>query len=131
MDRGLFRRINSEVDKQGLWSKLFYAGTTLGQRVEGETVMMSNERPSYGYPGGGAGSRTGVPEETLKTEKIQIERKTFVFALKENPRGRFLRITEDVSGRRDTIIIPAPGLEDFKNILEQMVKVSTETPPKS
>ena len=91
---------------------------------------MSNERPSYGYPGGGPGSRTGVPEETLKTEKIQIERKTFVFALKENPRGRFLRITEDVSGRRDTIIIPAPGLEDFKNILEQMVKVSTETPPK-
>jgi len=90
--------------------------------------MMSNERP-YGYPGT-TGPRTGVPEETLKTEKIQIERKTFVFALKENPRGRFLRITEDVSGRRDTIIIPAPGLEDFKNILEQMVKASSETPPK-
>ena len=90
--------------------------------------MMSNERPSFGYPGA---PRAGVPEETLKTEKIQIERKTFVFALKENPRGRFLRITEDVSGRRDTIIIPAPGLEDFKNILEQMVKASSETPPKS
>lgn len=92
--------------------------------------MMSNERPSYGYPGQGA-PRTGPPEETLKTEKIQIERKTFVFALKENPRGRFLRITEDVSGRRDTIIIPAPGLEDFKNILEQMVLASSETPAKS
>jgi hypothetical protein len=92
--------------------------------------MMSNERPSYGYPGSSA-PRSGVPEETLKTEKIQIERKTFVFALKENPRGRFLRITEDVSGRRDTIIIPAPGLEDFKNILEQMVRASSETPPKS
>jgi hypothetical protein len=91
--------------------------------------MMSNERP-YGYPGS-QGPRTSVPEETLKTEKIQIERKTFVFALKENPRGRFLRITEDVSGRRDTIIIPAPGLEDFKNILEQMVRASDETPPKS
>ena len=55
-----------------------------------------------------------VNEDTLKSAKIQIERKTFVLALKENPRGRFLRITEDVGGRRDTIIIPAPGLEEFQ-----------------
>lgn len=96
--------------------------------------MISNERSSSsGYSGGYSG---GVPkpalnEETLKTEKIQIERKTFVFALKENPRGRFLRITEDVSGRRDTIIIPAPGLEDFKKIIDDMVRVSGEAPLKS
>ena len=70
-------------------------------------------------------------EETLKTESIRIERKSFVFTLKENPRGRFLRITEDVSGRRDTIIIPAPGLQDFKRILDQMAKLSAETPEKS
>jgi len=62
---------------------------------------------------------------------VQIERKTFVFALKENSRGRFLRITEDVGGRRDTIIIPAPGLEDFKKLLDDMIKVANETPPKS
>ncbi len=90
--------------------------------------MMPNERPSYGYSGGAG--RPGANEETIKTEKIQIERKTFVFALKENPRGRFLRITEDVSGRRDTIIIPAPGLEDFKKILDEMVKASAEAPVK-
>ena len=69
-------------------------------------------------------------EETLKTEKVQIERKTFVFTLKENPRGRFLRITEDVGGRRDTIIIPAPGLEDFKRLLDDMVKASNDAPSK-
>jgi hypothetical protein len=61
---------------------------------------------------------------------VQIERKTFVFTLRENPRGRFLRITEDVGGRRDTIIIPAPGLEDFKRILDEMVKSSGEIPMK-
>ncbi|MCI0744415.1 MAG: PUR family DNA/RNA-binding protein [Verrucomicrobia subdivision 3 bacterium] len=94
--------------------------------------MISNERPSpSGYSGfGGTGPKPGASEETLKTEKIQIERKTFVFALKENPRGRFLRITEDVSGRRDTIIIPAPGLEDFKKIIDEMVKTSAESPAK-
>ena len=70
-------------------------------------------------------------EETLKTEKIQVERKTFIFTLKENPRGRFLRITEDVGGRRDNIIVPAPGLEDFKRIVDEMVKASADIPPKA
>jgi hypothetical protein len=70
-------------------------------------------------------------EDTLKTEKIQVERKTFIFTLKENPRGRFLRITEDVGGRRDNIIVPAPGLEDFKRIVDEMVKASSEIPPKA
>lgn len=93
--------------------------------------MISNERPSpYGQRSSFTGSKTGVPEDTIKTEKIQIERKTFVFSLKENPRGRFLRITEDVNGRRDTIIIPAPGLEDFRRIVDDMARSVTEAPAK-
>lgn len=110
--------------------------------------MISNERPSpygnrnYGHGGGGHGhsghsGHTGghshkpaVVEDTLRSDKVQIERKTFLFTLKENPRGRFLRITEDVNGRRDTIIIPATGLEDFRKIVDDMVKSSAETPPK-
>jgi len=92
--------------------------------------MISNDRPSpfgnrqYGAP------KPPTNEETLKSDKVQIERKTFLFALKENPRGRFLRITEDVGGRRDTIIIPAPGLEDFKKLLDEMVKASADAPHK-
>jgi hypothetical protein len=67
----------------------------------------------------------------LKTDKIQIERKMFIFTLKENPRGRFLRITEDVNGRRDNIIIPAPGLAEFKRILNEMVAAAEANPPKT
>ena len=103
--------------------------------------MISNERPSpYGYrsqghdsPGHGhshSGPKQQVVEDTLRTDKVQIERKTFVFTLKENPRGRFLRITEDVNGRRDTIIIPATGLEEFKRIFDDMTRASLDTPPK-
>ena len=93
--------------------------------------MISNER-SVPYGGRSYGSpKPPVNEDTLKSDKVQIERKTFVFTLKENPRGRFLRITEDVGGRRDTIIIPAPGLEDFQRILDDMVKASGEIPPKA
>ncbi len=95
--------------------------------------MISNERPSpfgrrpyqsYGQP------KPPVQEDTLKTERIQIERKSFMFTLKENPRGRFLRITENVGGRRDNIIIPATGLEDFKKLLDEMVKAAAEIPEK-
>lgn len=95
--------------------------------------MISNERPSpYGHrPHLHSSPKPSVVEETIKTDKIQIERKTFVFTLKENPRGRFLRITEDVNGRRDTIIIPATGLEDFKRLFEEMLKASSETPSKT
>jgi hypothetical protein len=94
--------------------------------------MISNERPSpYGHHHRPYGTpKPHVNEDTLKSDTVQIERKTFVFTLKENPRGRFLRITEDVGGRRDTIIIPAPGLEDFRKLLEEMVKASAEIPPK-
>jgi hypothetical protein len=92
--------------------------------------MISNDRPSpYGNrPYGSSPQKPPVNEDTLRTEKIQIERKTFVFTLKENPRGRFLRITEDVGGRRDNIIIPAPGLEDFKRVIDEMVKLAGESP---
>ena len=114
--------------------------------------MISNERPSpygrrpyqsQGYggqqhhgqhgnyaPHGNYQPKPHVQEDTLKSGEVQIERKTFVFSLKENPRGRFLRITEDVGGRRDTIIIPSTGLEDFKRLLNEMVKAAEEMPPK-
>jgi len=66
---------------------------------------------------------------TIKTEKIDVERKSFLFDLKENDRGRFLRITEDVRGRRDTIIVPAPGLEDFLKALQNMIAASHAAGP--
>jgi PurA ssDNA and RNA-binding protein len=91
--------------------------------------MISNERPSpYRPRSHSSAPRTNAPEDTLKTERLQIERKTFVFVLKENTRGRFLRITEDANGRRDTIIVPAAGFEEFQRQFERMVKTSADTP---
>jgi hypothetical protein len=92
--------------------------------------MISNERTSHSGSSshGDFGDKSAATEDTILTEKIQIERKTFAFALKENPRGRFLRITEDVGGRRDTIIIPAPGLAEFRRILDVMIQQSGDPP---
>lgn len=60
-------------------------------------------------------------DTVLKSDQIDVERKTFIFDLRENPRGRFLRITEDANGRRDSIVIPAPGLEEFRRVLDGMI----------
>jgi hypothetical protein len=91
--------------------------------------MIPNERsPSAYHSATSPGGKPHVEETTLKSDKVQIERKTFVFTLKENPRGRFLRITEDVNGRRDTVIVPAPGLEDFSRIVAEMAKAAADKP---
>ena len=92
--------------------------------------MISNERPSpfRDRPYSHTDPRPRPPEDVLKSESIQVERKTFTLALKENPRGRFLRITEDVGGRRDNIMIPASGLEEFRRVFNEMAKEASEIP---
>jgi hypothetical protein len=104
--------------------------------------MISNERswphlrrPIQTGPGYGrdpySQPRPPVNEDTLKTMEIQIERKFFQLTLKENVRGRFLRITEDGNGKRNTIIIPSSGLADFKTLVNEMLKASEAAPAKS
>lgn len=68
-------------------------------------------------------------DKELLSEQVQIERKLFSFDLRENPRGRFLRITEDVGGRRDAIIIPATGLENVRDILIRAIEASDAAGP--
>ena len=65
-------------------------------------------------------------DTVLKSENIAVERKNFIFDLRENPRGRFLRITEDANGRRDSIVIPAPGLEEFRRVLEAIIEADRQ-----
>jgi hypothetical protein len=59
-------------------------------------------------------------DEPLHTEKIFSDRKTFFIDLKANDRGKFLKITEDVRGRRDTIMVPAETLEEFIDALQSV-----------
>ncbi len=56
----------------------------------------------------------------LHTEKILTDRKIFFLDLKENDRGRFVKITEDVRGRRDTIMLPVESLDEFIEALQEI-----------
>jgi hypothetical protein len=68
-------------------------------------------------------------DKELLSEQVQVERKLFTFELRENPRGRFLKVTEDVGGRRDTIIIPATGLDKIREVLDRTISASEEAGP--
>jgi hypothetical protein len=52
---------------------------------------------------------------------VHTQTKTFLLYHKQHDRGRFLRITEDVGGRRDRIIMPASGMEDFARALDDLI----------
>jgi hypothetical protein len=62
-------------------------------------------------------------ETQLFEAYFRIERKQFAFTVRENPRGTFLRITEEAGcGRRNSIIIPMTGLESFRDSLNEAIK---------
>jgi len=65
-------------------------------------------------------------DDLLHTEKILADRKTFYLDLKENARGKVIKITEDVSGNRDTIMVPAEILGDFIAALSD-IQATAET----
>lgn len=76
-----------------------------------------------GYRGGGGGGDDYQRQSTppLMTEKIVTERKQFFLDLKENARGRVVKITEDVRGRRDTIMVPLEVLQEFYDALGRIL----------
>ncbi len=67
-------------------------------------------------------------EDLIKSSELQIERKAFLLMLKQNPRGRFLRIAEEVGGRNNSIIVPDSGFAEFLRVLGEMVKAADELP---
>ena len=66
------------------------------------------------------------PDPPIASEKVTIDRKVFFLDLKENQRGRFLKITEDVGGRRDTIMLPADAFREFLEALQRLAEFESK-----
>ncbi len=62
--------------------------------------------------------------KTLATEKIEVEYKTFFLDLQENHRGRFLRITEDAGGRRETVIVAIENAAEFTEAVRKVISAA-------
>ena len=65
-------------------------------------------------------------DDLLHTEKILADRKTFYLDLKKNARGKVVKITEEVSGNRDTIMVPTEVLGDFIDALTDIQTTAEE-----
>jgi len=59
--------------------------------------------------------------KTIATEKIEVEYKMFFLDLQENHRGRFIRITEDAGGRRETVIVPIENAKEFTETVKRII----------
>jgi len=64
--------------------------------------------------------------DALHSEKIVSDRKIFFLDLKENDRGRFIKITEDVRGRRDTIMLPMETADEFLEALHRILEAEAQ-----
>ena len=60
-------------------------------------------------------------DNIIEAKELQIERKHFYVELRENDRGKFLRITEEAHGRRNSIIVPSTGIDDFTAIIAEVL----------
>ena len=69
---------------------------------------------------------TPEPTQPIASEKIVIDRKIFFIDLKENTRGRFLKITEDGGGRRETIMLPSGAFGEFAEALARLVEFESK-----
>lgn len=65
-----------------------------------------------------------MDKETLHTEKILADKKKFFLDLIRNSRGMVVKITEDVGGNRDTIMVPVEILGDFVAALKDIQETS-------
>lgn len=53
----------------------------------------------------------------IMNKRLDVESKIFFFEYGENPNGKFLRIIEKSSGRKNAIVIPDSGISEFINVL--------------
>ena len=61
-------------------------------------------------------------DKEIFSKRFEVERKIFFLDFKENPSGRFLKITEKSGERRNFITIPESGLNDLIATLEQTIE---------
>ncbi|CAM0880849.1 unnamed protein product [Alopecurus aequalis] len=82
-----------------------------------------------GPVGGGGGGMVGPvgvggggSDVELVSKTLQFEHKLFYFDLKENPRGRYLKISEKTSTTRSTIIVPIAGVAWFLDLFDYYIR---------
>lgn len=112
----------------------YYARIGLRGNIAPPNVEDARRRPQEQQlsPTGSAASDDHA-HRVLKSEFIERDNRKYFLDLKENQRGRFLRIRQTVSkghgtmgyygqGIEQTIVLPAQGLIEFRDALSQLIE---------
>ncbi len=67
-------------------------------------------------------------DNIIEARELQIERKYFYVELRENQRGKFLRIIEEAHGRRNSIIVPSTGVAEFTAAISEVLTNNGSAP---
>lgn len=115
--RGRFIKI-AEVGAGGKKSRLLLAMSSAAE-FRDHLTEFSDHYSSLGPP-----NPDNLPEDgKLKSEMMTKDNKRYYLDLKENQRGRFLRVAQTVQrgGPRSQIAIPAQGLIEFRDALTDLL----------
>ena len=60
-------------------------------------------------------------DNELLSRRFEIESKLFFLDFKENPNGRYLKVTEKSGEKKSFVIVPAGGLDVFVKELNEII----------
>lgn len=115
--RGRFIKV-AEIGADGRRSQIFLALSTAAE-FRDHLSAFSDFYSSLGPP-----NPENVPEDgKLKSEMMVKEHRRYYLDLKENSRGRFLRVSQTITrgGPRSQVAIPAQGMIEFRDALTDLL----------
>ncbi|XP_065169229.1 transcriptional activator protein Pur-alpha isoform X2 [Atheta coriaria] len=115
--RGRFIKV-AEIGADGRRSQIFLALSTAGE-FRDHLSTFSDFYSSLGPP-----NPDSVPEDgKLKSEMMVKDNRRYYLDLKENSRGRFLRVSQTITrgGPRSQVAIPAQGMIEFRDALTDLL----------
>uniref|UniRef100_U5EVX2 Putative transcriptional regulator of the pur family single-stranded-dna-binding protein n=1 Tax=Corethrella appendiculata TaxID=1370023 RepID=U5EVX2_9DIPT len=116
--RGRFIKV-AEIGADGRRSQIFLALSTAAE-FRDHLSTFSDYYASLGPP-----NPDNVPEDgKLKSEMMIKDNRRYYLDLKENARGRFLRVSQTITrgGPRSQIAIPAQGMIEFRDALTDLLE---------
>lgn len=116
--RGRFIKV-AEIGADGRRSQVYLALSTAAE-FRDHLSTFSDYYASLGPP-----NPDNVPEDgKLKSEMMIKENRRYYLDLKENARGRFLRVSQTITrgGPRSQIAIPAQGMIEFRDALTDLLE---------
>ncbi|CAF4902259.1 unnamed protein product [Pieris macdunnoughi] len=115
--RGRFIKV-AEIGADGRRSQIFLAMSTAAE-FRDHLSSFSDYYSSLGPP-----NPENVPDDgKLKSEMMLKDNRRYYLDLKENSRGRFLRVSQTITrgGPRSQIALPAQGMIEFRDALTDLL----------